>query len=169
MTAAAVLIGAAVRDLCDDLDRILDRVIQPDPVLRIVKEQEGLPTWMSRWTVINTVTGERMLPWTRNLGFALRFGVVFVEKHPGSSLDESFGAFSELGGETATPIAAPAGAATGEAPPPSNIAPADTFSLAWDRWRELLRDAVSAGAEARSAPVGAAAVEFARVVRLRRA
>ena len=95
MTAAAVARMAELADdLAAELDLILDRVIAPDPVLRIVREQAGLPSWMTRWSVVNTATGERMLPWTTNLGFALRFGVAFVERHQGSVLDESFGAFS---------------------------------------------------------------------------
>lgn len=110
MTDAAVVIGAAVRDMCDDLDRILDRVLRNDAHLAL--EPEG-----KFWLVVdqaNLYAGEStVMMRTLDRGTAIRFAYAFKQKHPETVLDAS------LSGS----------AGTGDNQPPVVGVPAEEFSV----------------------------------------
>lgn len=81
MTAAAVArMGEIADDLCDDLDRILSRVIRNDAVLAVERESD-------KWHVVtDTANGDEVML-RAELDVCVRFMEAFVVKHPGSRID----------------------------------------------------------------------------------
>lgn len=81
MTAAAVArMGEIADDLCDDLDRILSRVIRNDAVLAVERESD-------RWHIVtDTANGDEVML-RAELSVCERFIEAYIVKHPGSRID----------------------------------------------------------------------------------
>ena len=120
----------------EELDYLLGKVCRNHPILTLTYcYPSGVPREEDkRWKVWDIANGwAQMLPPVR-YGVAIRFSVAFLQKHPETVLDATFGPYATTSGEETSRGGGPPAPPT---PPP--LTEAHHFALAYDRLVELLR------------------------------